>query len=210
MEALWNGILFGLLLAVFIGPVFFALIQTSLYKGILPGMAMAVGISLSDIVYITITYLGISRLSNNAAIHFWLGLSGGMIMIAFGISSMVKPLVRHAVSRTPDHSEAIVRHISKGFLLNGLNPSVLIFWIGISSMATVSYRFSQSEVFLFFLSIISTVFVTDLIKIFVADLLRKMLTNRFMKIMNQLVGLGLIVFGIRLLYYALEGKIFHV
>lgn len=206
MDAFWNGILFGLLLTIFIGPVFFALIQTSIHKGFFPGVLMAVGISLSDLLYITITYLGISKLINNEAVNVWMGLGGGIIMIAFGISSILKPVVHQSVVRSEGDNTNVFKPILKGFLLNGVNPSVLIFWLGIGSMATVNYRYSPQEAVLFFAAIISTVFITDVIKTFIAQRLRKVLTLKLMKIMNRLVGAGLIAFGIRLFYYALEAK----
>lgn len=206
MDALWNGILFGLLLTIFIGPVFFALIQTSIQKGFLAGALMAIGISLSDALYIVISYLWISSLLNDNALYFWLGLGGGIIMIAFGISAMIRSVAPHFVPKPAENSQYFFRFISKGFLLNALNPSVFIFWAGISSMATVNYNNARNEIILFFLAIVCTVFVTDIIKTFVANRLRKMLTPIFIKIINKLVGGGLIAFGLSLIYYAIQAK----
>lgn len=203
MEALWNGILFGLLLTVFIGPVFFALIQTSIQKGFASGFFMAIGISLSDIIYISVTYIGISKLFSHDSFTSGLGFGGGAIMLVFGLSSILKPVTHQAVVRQGNKRSNLIRNITKGFLLNGLNPSVLIFWIGVASMATVNYQYSGNQVIIFFSGIVGTVFITDIFKTFVANRLRKVLTLRLMKIMNIVVGIGLILFGLRLFYYAM-------
>ena len=77
MDVIINGLLFGLLLCVLIGPVFFALIQNAIEKGFFSGFFMAVGIALSDTIYILITYLGISQLVDNPSFNMWLGGVGG-------------------------------------------------------------------------------------------------------------------------------------
>lgn len=200
MAAAGNGILLGLLLAVLVGPAFFALIQTSIGKGFVSALFMAFGIALSDALYIVITYLGISRIINNEAIHLWLGLGGGGILMAFGVFSIIKPIPDLTAKRViPLKKTGLLKQSIKGFLLNGINPSVLLFWIGIVSMATVTYKYSSYEVLAFFIAIIATVLLTDILKAFVAHRLRALLTIRFMKIMNVIVGGGLILFGLRLL-----------
>jgi len=49
IQAVRTGIILGLTLAVLIGPVFFALLQTSIHKGFGAGVLVAIGISASDI-----------------------------------------------------------------------------------------------------------------------------------------------------------------
>ncbi len=205
MMVLWNGILFGLLLTIFIGPVFFALIQTSIEKGFYSGVFMALGIALSDAFYVSISYFGISQLFNADSINFWLGMAGGFIMLGFGAVSLLKPV--NAPKTQEIHiggKIGMFRQTVKGFLLNGINPSVFLFWIGIATMATVNLNYSGSYAIGFFATIISTVFLTDVLKSFLAHKLKRMLTLKFMRWMNIVVGCGLMIFGLRLLYFAIE------
>src|SRR5690606_2046297 len=162
MMVLWNGILFGLLLTIFIGPVFFALIQTSIERGFYAGVFMAIGIALSDTIYVSISYFGISQLVSTESVNLWLGLAGGFIMIGFGVASLLKPV------RAPEFQGVkvqgkirLLRETFKGFLLNGINPSVFLFWIGIATMATVNNNYSNADAITFFAAIIVTVFITD-------------------------------------------------
>ena len=48
LEPLLSGITFGLALALMVGPVFFALIQTSLHEGFRAGSFFATGVFISD------------------------------------------------------------------------------------------------------------------------------------------------------------------
>lgn len=204
--AIWNGVVLGLLLAALIGPVFFALIQTSIKKGLLPGLFMAIGISLSDACYIIITYLGISQILNNDALYLWMGLIGGAIMIGFGLFSIFKPVQDFSGVQTVHTGKtAFAKEAIKGFLLNGVNPSVLLFWIGIVSLATVKYQYSNVEAILFFASIVTTVLLTDIIKVFVAHKLKFLLNPQNMKMLNSIVGIALVIFGLRLLWEGIYG-----
>lgn len=204
--AIWNGVVLGLLLATLIGPVFFALVQTSIKKGPVPGMFMALGISLSDACYIAITYLGVSQILNNEAFYLWMGLAGGIIMIAFGLFSILKPVQDFSeVQSVRIGKTGLAKETVKGFLLNGINPSVLLFWIGIASLATVNYQYSHSEAIVFFASVVTTVLLTDILKIFVAQRLKFLLKAKSMKILNCIVGIALVLFGLRLLWEAVFG-----
>ncbi len=85
LEPLLNGILSGLLLAILIGPVFFALIQTSIQQGFRSGILLAVGVSLSDAFCAAVCFLGFSQLNlNSPSFKESLAFLGGLLLIAFG------------------------------------------------------------------------------------------------------------------------------
>jgi len=99
-----------------------------------------------------------------------------------------------------------LKYILKGFIINGITPMVFIFWIGTISIATIDFGYSTGfEFFIFFLALLSTVLATDMTKAFLADKLRRLITHRFLMIMNVVVGVFLIGFGIRLLFMAKNG-----
>jgi threonine/homoserine/homoserine lactone efflux protein len=206
MIELWKGLLFGLLLSFVLGPVFFALLQTSLEKGFKAGFFMAIGISLSDSLYIVITYSGISKLAENMQLKFALGLIGALILIGFGINSLLKPVPRKGLKNIHMNSNSCMRKIVKGFMLNSLNPFILIFWLGVAGLVSIEMEYSFNQASTFYVGVVAMVLSMDITKSFLANKLRNMITPRFMKIMNRGVGILLILFGIRLVYYAIEIK----
>ncbi|MGK7388921.1 MAG: LysE family translocator [Candidatus Cyclobacteriaceae bacterium M2_1C_046] len=203
-DAILKGILFGLVLAMLIGPVFFMLIQTSIEKGFMPGFLVAVGISLSDTLYILISYFGLTNLLAEETMEKYLGLAGGVILVGFGIFSFFKSRKKREIKLNVQQ-KGFKRHIIKGFMVNGLNPMVLFFWIGAISLATIEYELKGSYILIFFISIILTVFITDLIKVYLAHKLRTFVTPRFIKILNIITGVVMVTFGIRLFIYAGSG-----
>lgn len=202
MDIVLNGLKYGLLLCVLIGPVFFALIQNSIEKGFYSGLFMAIGIALSDAFYITITYLGISQLTQNEQFNMWLGGIGGTILVGFGIFYLFKPVPTSGLKQRHEEETKWFQQILKGFLLNGINPFLLFFWIGIVS--SVSLDYTTNEAVSFFIVLVATVFIVDILKSYFAVKLAQIVTPRFMKIMNRVVGVALILFSVRLFNFVIE------
>lgn len=199
--AVFNGVVYGLILAVLIGPVFFTLIQTSIEKGFKKAILVAVGIVISDFLYINLSYFGLSQLLDKENYKEWIGYSGGIILLAFGLFSLFKSRKAPAIQKSVD-AKGFFRYIIKGFAINGISPFVLLFWLGTMSMATLEYGYQGLELVLFFGAILFTVLTTDIIKAYLAGKLRALLTPQLFNILNIIVGLALIVFGIRMFTYS--------
>jgi len=206
MIELIKGLFFGLLLSFLLGPVFFALLQTSIEKGFRAGMFMAIGVSISDSSYMFLTYTGVSFFSNSEEVKLILGFIGSVIMILFGLITFLKPVPKKSLMSTQYESNNYVRKIAKGFFLNGINPFIFIFWLGVAGMVHIRLHYSFSKAALFYLGVIVMVLSADITKAFLAHRLRHLITTRFMKILNRAVGIALILFGFRLLFFAMELK----
>lgn len=198
-----NGIIFGLLLSILIGPVFFTVIQTSIERGFDKAIFVAVGIFLSDLFYILLAYLGISQLIQNSAYNDWIAYTGGGILMIFGIASLFKSRRTTTIIEQPVSVKGLARYILKGFLINGISPFVLIFWIGAMSLATIEYKYTGNTLICFFVVILLVVFLADVFKAYIALKLRRLITPRLLKILNLSVGIGMIAFGLRMLSFPL-------
>lgn len=202
MEILFNGLKFGIVLAFLIGPVFFTIIQTSIERGFWNGILVSFGVSLSDIMYVTICYFGLIQFINEPTFKLYLGYIGGGILIAFGLYHLFIKSRKNLQAATQVVAEKkMYRYIVKGFVINGLSPMVLIFWIGSISVASLDFGYTRGfEFFLFFCAVLITVLATDILKAYLADKLRRLITQRLMMIINIIVGLCLIGFGLKLLF----------
>lgn len=199
-----HGIKFGLVLALLVGPVFFTIIQTSVEKGFWNGVLVAFGVSLSDILYVSICYMGMAQFLESQSFRTLLAYVGGAILILFGLYHLViKSRKRIYKEVTISSERGIIRYLAKGFVINGLSPMVPIFWIGVVSIASLDMGYTSGYSFiLFFGSLLATVLFTDVTKAYLADKLRNIVTNRFLRIMNIALGILLILFGGRLLMIA--------
>jgi threonine/homoserine/homoserine lactone efflux protein len=200
-QALGEGISVGLLLSALIGPVFFALIQASLTNGFRYAAVLASGILLSDLIYVLITFFGIKIITGFESFETILGFGGGLILIGFGISSIVKKQASRPNSGGINLPRIKKRSaFAKGFSINGINPFVLLFWISIASVLQVKNDFTESDYFVYYLGVLLTVFCIDLVKAFIAKQLAPLVTDRVLFWLNKSVGVLMIGYGIRMIW----------
>jgi threonine/homoserine/homoserine lactone efflux protein len=204
MESVLKGIVSGIVLAFLIGPVFFTILQTSIERGFWSGFFVAIGVSLSDAFYISICYLGVYQLFDKGNFKEYLAYFGGGVLLIMGLYYLIIKS-RKLAHYDPQNVQAknSYKLIVKGFIINGLTPMVLIFWLGTVGVATTELGYSTpGKAIPFFVAILCTVFMTDIIKAKLADKLRQVLTPRFVRTMNLVLGVVLLIFGGRLIFMA--------
>jgi threonine/homoserine/homoserine lactone efflux protein len=203
MDIIFNGLKMGLVLAVLVGPVFFTILQTSVERGFWSGVLVALGVSLSDIVYVSICYFGLVQFIHDPDFKTYLAYVGGGILVLFGLYHLLIKSRRPLRVQEAANEKKVYRYFFKGFVINALSPMVPVFWIGAISVASLDFGYARGYEFLFFFSIVlATVLITDLLKAYLADKLRRLVTQRLMMILNVVVGLCLFAFGIKLWFMA--------
>ncbi|MFY0686112.1 MAG: LysE family transporter [Cyclobacteriaceae bacterium] len=201
MAPVVNGLLFGLVFVLALGPAFFALIQTSVHKGFKPAVFFALGISLSDVLYVGLILLGISGLFNNPEVKFWMGVIGTIVLLIVGVSYWFKPV--HIVHNKEDMgSKAILaKYILKGLLLNGLNPFIIVFWVSAVSLVNLNYEYTFYQKTYFFIGVLVTILTTDIVKASLAQRLKQFITPEIVLRANRIVGSLFIIFSLRIVYF---------
>ena len=206
----FEGILLGLLVAISLGPAFFAIIQTGINKGFKHGVFMAMGISLSDMLLVAISYLIGAQLFDNPQNKVYVGLIGGIILIIFGsVSWAKKPDIlkrRHVKYPTPT-GKPLYLYTIRGFFLNVANPFLFFFWFG--ALGFVGKNAEEGKMLestiAFFAGTFATIFATDLLKSYVGGKIKGFLRPRKEIILNKIVGIALVIFGVVLIFRTLDG-----
>jgi L-lysine exporter family protein LysE/ArgO len=206
-QAIVSGLGFGMVLAFLPGPVFFALIQTGINKGFKYGILFALGVALSDIAFIGLTYYGVSGFLENPAVKKVFGIAGGMFMCLFGIFYILKKSKKSVPYEQMGRKKGSANLVFKGFALNIFNPAVFFFWVGIVSAINLEFDANQTLIFTFFITSIVTVFGLDILKSFVANLIKSFFTQRFLLIVNRALGVILFGIGVRLIVKALTNTL---
>lgn len=201
-KAIIQGVMLGLALAFSFGPAFFALLQTSSKKGFRSGLALAIGIMLSDLFCVFLAYIGMAQLFNNPQNKVYVGLIGGTILMTFGFFSIFQK--KQPATDTGDkiviNTVNFPLTITKGFFLNLLNPFVLLFWAGWVGLVSSNSEYTHVHIILFFSAALSTVFFTDVLKAYSANKISKYLNDRILRLFNLLLGIMLVVSGLILIY----------
>ena len=207
MGPLIEGIILGLTLAIFFGfgPALFALLQTTIHRGFLSGLLLAIGIFLSDMVLVALCFLGaiqiISKPENNLAF----GIISGLVLIIFGLVTYTRKVQLEESEEENIKTPWFGTYILKGFFLNIANPFVWIFWMGVVVGMTANYEANVESRFVFFSATLLTVLSTDILKCFASYKIKGFLTPIIMLWINRVAGIGLVLFGLFLI-----GKAFIV
>jgi len=203
VQTFFHGVFLGLGLAVlFIGPSLFALIQASIKNGFRSAAVMAFGISLSDVLLVSLAYLGAAQLIDNPSNVKYMRMVGSVILLGFGIYTLLqkhkKEDAKNENIEVPTSGHLPIMFV-KGFFLNLFNPSVFFFWLTWVGVASSQYT-TRREVIAFFVGTLGTVFATDLAKSYLAKLIKKILTPGIMKFVHYLMGVALIICGLVLMW----------
>jgi threonine/homoserine/homoserine lactone efflux protein len=199
MPAILNGLLFGLVFIFAIGPSFFLLLQNSIEYGFKKGAFIAVGISLSDILFVSLTLIGLSAILSEPEYAKIFSFIAAGILGVFGIYSIVKkPVINSEEAIANGHGT--FRFIAKGFLINVFNPTIILFWITLSSTISTGYDYSLADKRNFFIGMLITILSSDILKAYLANNLRSFITIRTVKIFNRIVGGILVIFALSLIF----------
>ena len=200
MEALLNGIKYGLFLTILVGPLVFALIQTGVERGFRAGTMIGFGIWISDLLFILAVYYGFSHVKTITEWeHFELvvGTIGGLILIITGIFTFV--------SKTPDitkNKKITGTYLTlwiKGFIINTLNPFTVFFWVLVMTTVVADNSYSPQQSLFYFGGILGTIMLTDSLKVLLAKRLRYYLEIHHLIWVRRVTGVALFIFGVVLI-----------
>ncbi|MGL5892683.1 MAG: LysE family translocator [Bacteroidia bacterium] len=197
-SAIGQGMILGLALSFSLGPAFFGLIQTSLRYGYRSGIAMASGIIISDLIYLLLTYFGISQIIMDPKYAIVVGLTGGVLLIGYGIAQIVKRPVMQSLDNGETVGPAVPTvgaMMLRGFLMNMFNPFVIILWMGAFSLASKNFDFDPLLILIFFVSTLGTIFGTDILKSLAAGRIKQYLNETIIHKVNIIAGLILLISG---------------
>lgn len=197
---IWEGIILGLTLAFLFGfgPALFALIQTSIHRGLLAGFQMALGIFLSDVTLVTLCLFGALQIINETPENqLFFGIITGIILIFFGIFTFTRKVkIAEESEGVDEKSISPVTFILKGFFLNFTNPFVWLFWILWVATITSNYKGDTYSVIVLFSTTLLVILATDMLKCFGAYKIKRYITPHFIQWINWVAGAGLCIFGI--------------
>ena len=200
LEALLKGITLGLLLSISVGPIMFSILKQSLNNGPKGGMAFVLGVSVSDICLVLISNVFTELFSSLSEYKTEIGVAGCAFLVTVGIYFLFfkKVKVNEAGKlafnfRKRDYAQMAL----SGFFMNILSPTVIIFWITVST-AVINHNIQQRIII--FTTCLAVVFGTDVAKVVLAGKIRNRLTPHNIHIINRINGIILIGFGIALIW----------
>jgi threonine/homoserine/homoserine lactone efflux protein len=202
MESILKGLALGVVLALSVGPIIFTIIKQSLNSGHKGGFSFVAGVWISDILLVvlsnTLTAL-VSALQEHTKV---IAFCGGGFLIAMGIYFVF--FKKAVVAGDTAGGEArfrkrdMARIFASGFIINTLNPGVILFWLGNATALSISHSLRERIVIFSVCLLINM--AADTGKVMMAGKLRNKLTAYTLSVINKIAGTILIGFGIALLW----------
>lgn len=206
IQPIWNGLILGLTLAFLFGfgPALFALIQTTIHRGLWSGFQLAFGIFLSDVTLVALCLVGALQIINEKPENtLAFGIITGVILIVFGVVTFRRKVIISSDEEDTDlKSPNPLTLLAKGFFLNFTNPFVWLFWILWVATFTSNYEGETHSVVILFTVTLLVILATDMLKCFGAYKIKSYITPRLIQWINWVAGVGLTIFGIIILIRA--------
>ncbi len=204
------GILGGIALSLFFsfGPAFFSQLQASIHYGFRNAVPFAYGISTSDILIVALLLLISNHIPPEDLITIlnnrWVIYVGAAVVASFGLYTMFLKTRHTTESKETDRinfqNVQVPSRLSiyfRGLVLNFFNPVIWLYWATIVTIFICGEEsFSLGERYLFFGGVLSATLSLDILKCKLASLLQRIITYRFLKVFNKIVGLILIGFAL--------------
>lgn len=203
VEAILKGLALGIVLALSVGPIIFTIIKQSITVGHKGGFSFVVGVWLSDIILVILSNVFTEWVAMLLEYKKMIGYSGSSFLIAMGIYFFFFKKVHIKSTAGAEHSDHLTIHemfriFASGFIINTLNPGVLVFWLGNATVLALTHTLKE-RVTIFSVCLLINM-AADVGKVMMAGKLRKRLTVHNLSIINKISGAILMAFGIALLY----------
>lgn len=196
LELFFSAIGLGLMLSlVFIGPVFFLLVETSLSRGPKHALSLDFGVIVADILCIVAAYF-----SSQDIIHIidqypsFYRISAFIIFI-YGVFMIVSKTKMHISGEDRLIHQNYFKTFLNGFLLNILNIGVVLFWL--VTVIFIRKNYPETELFLLYITVVILTYLgIDLAKIYLANLFHNKLNERIANKIRKGVGFILLILSI--------------
>lgn len=189
-------------LALSVGPVVMTIVKHSINNGHVGGMSFVSGVWVSDLLLVLICNIFSGLVVQALVFKSTIGYMGSAFIISLGIYHIFFKKI--ALNEADPRVEIIFgkKDITKvfmsGFLINTLNPGILLFWL--LNATTFATSHSVFERTIIFGTSLALNMVADVAKVMLAAKFRNSLNLKTIGIINKISGTVLIGFGIAIIY----------
>lgn len=196
LELILSAVGLGIMLSlVFIGPIFFLLIETSFSRGPKHAMTLDLGVVAADIICIVASYFASGDLVQIIDKHPGFYRITAFIVFIYALYMIVSKTRMHLAGEEKLINQNYIKTFFNGFFFNILNIGVVLFWL--VTVISVRNAYPETKEFLLYMVlVVATYLVIDLFKIYLAKIFHDKLTQVLANKIRKAVGFILIAFSI--------------
>lgn len=196
IELILSAVGLGIMLSlVFIGPIFFLLIETSFSRGPRHAMALDFGVIVADILCIAAAFYASSDLIHLIDEHPGFYRITAFIICIYAIYMIVSKTKMHLPGEAKLINQNYIKTFFNGFFFNILNIGVVLFWL--VTVISVRNAYPDLDQFLLYMAlVVGTYLAIDFLKISLAKQFHYKLTEKLSNQIRKGVGYILVAFSI--------------
>jgi len=192
------GFLTGMVMSVMLGTVFFALVQNSIDYGFRTGIFISLGVIASDLILITLSWFNAELIPPGGTTDLIVRICGALFLLFYGLSNLLK---KDKAAYPQTEKKQLLKFSSMGFLLNILNPGNYIGWLAVTTQLKTVAKYEVAQASFYFTGALSAIFLMECLISWSASFLKPYITDRFLQLVNRLIGILFIAFAIALFFY---------
>jgi threonine/homoserine/homoserine lactone efflux protein len=195
-----DGIKFGILVHLAIEPMCLMVFKTANSRGLFMGLILAASETIVDSLYILLAVYSTAIILKNEKTRKIVKLLGFLILMFFGINTLLEGFEHPILPELSLFDISFTNNIFlQGILLAASNPFEILFWGSIFSVKTIGNNLNKFQITQFaFGCLISTFIFLGSIAV-LGSLVNVFLPEVVTKILNIIIGIALVIFGIRMI-----------
>ena len=207
VELILSAVGLGVMLSlVFIGPIFFLLIETSFSRGPRHALALDLGVLVADVICIGAAYFASGDLVEIIDKHPGFYRITAFIVLIYAVYMIVSRTKMHLAGEEKMISQNYLKTFLNGFFFNILNIGVVLFWL--VTVISVRNAYPDHNDFLLYMAlVIGTYLAIDFLKITLAKQFHNKLTQRLATQIRR--GVGFILIGFSIFIFLQSFKMFN-
>ena len=199
IDALVKGLAISLLLIFSVGPVIFTILKQSINNGRAGGFSFVAGVWLSDLLWVVLSNAFSEIVNGLMDFKKPIAIVGSSFLMALGIFYLLfkKNHIKEDENKIVITAGTHAKLVLQGFLINTLNPALMLFWLTTATALAATHSIQQRIVIFSTCLLINS--ASDIAKVLLANRLRTKLTEKNISLINKISGLILLIFAIVLI-----------
>ncbi len=198
MKKYLDGLKFGMLLQLAVGPMCLMVFNTAKNVGFLVALTLVFAIALVDAFYIILASLGVSKILDKPKLKKALKIIGSLVLIIFGANIILNVFninIIQGLNLKPTSSNIFIQ----GLILTLSNPITIVFWGSVLTTKIIEDKLNKKELTVFSVGLVSSTLIFLTFVAVLGTMLSSFIPENVSSIMNIIVGILIIFFGIKML-----------
>ena len=198
MKKYLDGLKFGMLLQLAVGPMCLMVFSTARNDGFLIALTLVFSIALVDAFYIILAGLGVSKILDNPKLSKLFKILGSLVLMIFGINIVLNAFNINIIPGLNLKSTSSNIFI-QGLILTLSNPITIVFWGSLLTTKIIEDKLNRKEIAMFSAGLVSSTLIFLTFVALLGTMLSNFISENISSLMNVIIGVLIIFWGIKML-----------